>query len=542
MAGRQDVVNRKLRETSGERLAFANRRRRVPLSATTNQSLDPGLAAANTSGRGTRLSAYAERLIPLCGAIGVLFVSWARPTNLDVSWLLTVNERILAGVSPYQGVIELNPPASILLYRIPALVAKLLSIRAELVVAGMLALLVASVLGYAARILSRYELSESAGNGVFLAASAFVLSVLPFDEIAQREHFATIFIFPYALIAIARAAGKQIAPRDGLVAGTMLGLCIAIKPHFALCALMVGGFEAVRSRDIRALFRIEHWAAGAVAVAYFAASMIFYPKFFSDILPEIADLYLPLRIDLVELMKRAALPILLPAAICWIFRSPRLNTGTIVLLLIAAGFLCAYLIQGKGWNYHAYPFVAFSLIAASWAMQQWRSEAAGGARKLGLLVLAIALLLPARLFFRADVSHPGLTAAITRLAPHPRILTIAFPQNLGHPLTRDIGGIWVGRSWGLWATEGAVLMKKRVGDDPALRAKADAYFENDRLMLTQDIENQHPDIVLLQETIGFDFARWIAESPRLQAAMTDYRLVETIDGVEIFQRRGDALG
>jgi hypothetical protein len=513
-----------------------------PLSATTNESVGPGPSAATSSPPEARLGANVERLIPLGAAIGALAVQLMRPTNLDVSWLLTVNDRILAGASAYQGVIELNPPASILLYRIPALVAKLLSIRAEYVLAGMLALLLAGVLTYAARILSRYELSGSASNGAFLAASAFVLSILPFDEIAQREHFATIFIFPYALIAIARASGKQITLRDGLIAGAMLGLCVAIKPHFGLCALMVSGFEAFRSRDVRALFRIEHWAAGAVAIAYFAASMIFFPRFFSDILPEVADLYLPLRIDLVELLKRAALAILLPVSICWIFRNRDRNVGTIVLLLIGAGFLCAYLIQGKGWNYHAYPFVAFSLIAASWAMQQRQSQVAGHARKLGLLVLAVALILPAPLFFRADVSHPGLAAAITRLAPHPKILAIAFPQNLGHPLVRDIGGLWVGRTWGLWATGGAVLMKARVGDDPVLRAKADAYFENDRLMLTQDIESQRPDIVLLQETIGFDFAQWIAGSPRLQAAMTHYRLVETIDGVEIFQRRDDVLG
>jgi hypothetical protein len=362
------------------------------MSATANESLGPRLAATTSSGWGAQLGANFGKLIPLGAAIGALAVQLIRPTNLDVSWLLTVNDRILAGVSAYQGVIELNPPASILLYRIPALIAKLLSIRAELVVAGMLALLIAGVLGYAARILSRYELSGSASNGVFLAASAFVLSVLPFDEIAQREHFATIFIFPYALIAIARAEGKQIALRDGLIAGAMLGLCIAIKPHFALCALMVSGFEAFRSRDVRALFRIEHWAAGAVVIAYFAASMIFFPKFFSDILPEVADLYLPLRIDLIELARRAALPILLPISICWIFRNRAQNAGTIVLLMIGAGFLCAYLIQGKGWNYHAYPFVAFSLIAAGWAMQQWQREAAGLARKRGLLVLAVALM------------------------------------------------------------------------------------------------------------------------------------------------------
>jgi hypothetical protein len=510
--------------------------------ATTNESLGPHLAAATSSGRGAQLAAYFERLIPLGAAIAALAVALMRPTNLDVSWLLTVNERILAGASAYQGVIELNPPASILLYRIPVLVAKLLSIRPEFAVAGMLALLIAGVFAYAASILSRYRLGAAACNGVFLAASAFVLSVLPFDEIAQREHFAAIFIFPYALIAIARSTGKKIAPGDGLVAGAMLGLCIAIKPHFALCALMVAGYEAFRSRDIRTFFRIEHWAAGAIALAYFVASVIFYPRYFSDILPMLADLYLPIRLGLVELVKRAALAAVLPVSLCWIFRHREQNAGTIVLLMIGAGFLCAYLIQGKGWSYHAYPFVAFFLIAASWAIQQSQNEAAGLTRRLGVAVLAITVILSAPRFFRADVSHPGLAAAITRLAPHPKILALAFPQNLGHPLTRDIGGVWVGRTWGLWATGGAALMKERVGDDPVLRAKADAYFENDRLMLTQDIESQRPDIVLLQETIGFDFVQWIAQSPRLQAAMTDYRLVETIDGVEIFQRRSDALG
>src|ERR1700722_6597626 len=362
------------------------------MSATANESLGPRLAATTSSGWGAQLGANFGKLIPLGAAIGALAVQLIRPTNLDFLWLLTVNARILAGVSAYQGVIELNPPASILLYRIPALIAKLLSIRAELVVAGMLALLIAGVLGYAARILSRYELSGSASNGVFLAASAFVLSVLPFDEIAQREHFATIFIFPYALIAIARAEGKQIALRDGLVAGAMLGLCIAIKPHFALCALMVSGYEAFRSRDIRTFFRIEHLAAGAVALAYFVASVIFYPRYFSDILPMLADLYLPIRLGLVELVKRAALAAVLPVSLCWIFRHRGQNAGTIVLLMIGAGFLCAYLIQGKGWSYHAYPFVAFFLIAASWAIQQSQDEAAGLTRKLGLVVLAITLI------------------------------------------------------------------------------------------------------------------------------------------------------
>jgi hypothetical protein len=523
------------------RLAFPHGSVRV--SATASDRIAVARQASEAPGEaGLRRDAYGERLIPLAAFVGALVVQLMRPTNLDVSWLLTVNERILAGATPYRDVIELNPPASILLYRIPVLVAKLLSLPSEWVVAALFALLIGGVLAYAAGVLARYQLSAVRNHTVFLIVAALVFAILPFDEMAQREHFATIFMFPYAIVAIARASGKKIGLADGLISGMMLGLSIAIKPHFVLCALLVAGFDFARSREIRGIFRIEHWAASAVVLAYFVGGLVFFPKFFSDILPMVTDLYLPLRIRLPELIRRAATPILIPLCICWIFRGRRQYNGIAVFLLVGAGFLAAFLIQGKGWNYHLYPAIAFFLMAAGWALQGTEGEVGRFPHKLGFALMAAALILPAPRFFRPDVSHPGLEAAIERLVPHPRILTIGFLQNLGHPLTRDVGGVWVGRTWGEWTTGGALAMMERAGDDQAKRAKALAYFEGDRQMLTEDIETQHPDIILLEETRGFDFQQWIAQLPRLQAAMARYRLADTIDGVEIYQPRDGASG
>ena len=481
------------------------------------------------------------RLIPLGAALAAFAIQLLRPTNPDVSWLLTVNERILAGATPYKDVVELNPPASILLYRLPAMIGKLLSARPEWVVAAMAALLVGVALAYAGNFIARYRLSASEDNGVFLIVAGLVLAVLPFDELAQRDHIATIFMLPYALVAIARASTQRIALADALVAGALLGLGVAIKPHFALCALLVGGFQAWRSRDIRALLRIEYWAAGTVAAAYLAGAALFFPLFFSDVLPKLADVYLPLRLDALTLATRIATLIALPLAVCWICRDRQRNAGTSVLLLIGAGFVGAYLAQGKGWGYHAYPAVAFFLIAAGWAAQQAESEARGLPRLLGALLLAAALILPLPRFVRADPSNPALAAAILRLAPHPRMLAIAFPLNFGHPLTRDIGGVWVGRTWGLWETGGALFMKAHAGDDPARRAKADAYFDDDRLGAARDILTQRPDIVLIQETPGFDFAQWIDGSPPLRAAMSLYVRADVVGDAEIYQRRDETI-
>jgi hypothetical protein len=485
-----------------------------------------------------KISFQADAWLPWGAALGALAVQLLRPTNQDVSWLLTVNDRILAGATAYRDVIELNPPAAIWLYRLPALAAKAMSLRAEYVLAAMLALLIGAVLAYVRSIVTRYGLGAKANNGLMLGVTAFVLAILPLDEFAQREHFATIFIVPYAFVAIARIKGVKVTLADGLVSGLMLGLCVAIKPHFALCALLVCGFEITRARNIRAALNAEHWVAAAIALAYVAMIPIFYPIYLSDMAPKLSEVYLPLRLGLGALILRVAVLLAGPLAICWMRRDRRQDEGTVVLLLIAAGFLGAYLVQGKGWGYHAYPAIAFCIFAAGWAMQGPMREAGDGMRKLIVpTLLAASLLLPMMRFYEPDPQEPALAAAIERLAPHPKMLTIAFPLRLGHPLTRDVGGTWVGRTWGLWASGGAFQMKARAGADPVLRAKAEAYFEEDRRMLAQDIETQRPDIVLVEKFADFDMAAWIAQTPRLQAALEGYDLADTVGDVQILRLR-----
>ena len=490
----------------------------------------------------SRLGFRLDWLWPLAAALTGLAIQSLRPTNHDVSWLLTVNDKILAGGTAYRDIIELNPPGSILLYRLPALVGRMLSIPAEFVVQGMLAALICAVLIFAQRLMSRYALSSRASNNLFLGALAFVLAILPFDDLAQREHLATIFIIPFAFVALARQGGGKVLLWESLISGMMLGLCIAIKPYFALCALLVFAAQFKR-QGVGAVRNLEYWAAAAVALAYVAVALLWFPAFFSDTLPLIADLYLPVRLDMVKLVQRMVLSTFVPLSICWIYRTPRAHDGAAVFLLIAAGFFGAYLIQGKGWPYHAYPVITFCLIAAAWTIQQQAShESTPWWRSPGMLLLATAMLWPLPRFYQPEASNPALEAAISKIAPHPKISSIGFSINLGHPTVRDVGGVWVGRMWGLWATGGALLMKERFATDPAMRAKAESYFEGDRLMLTQDIETQRPDIILVEKLKAFDWFEWAAGSPRLQAALDKYELADSVGDVAVLKLKNGPNG
>ncbi|TIT27232.1 MAG: hypothetical protein E5W86_09950, partial [Mesorhizobium sp.] len=120
------------------------------------------------------------------------------PTNVDVSWLLVVCERLLNGERLNTDMLETNPPFSIWLYMPFVLLERLTGIAAEFWLAlGVVCLGLASLV-VCARILTRADpIYRQAGGFWVLAAVAFmVLCFLP-DQFGQREQFALIGILPW---------------------------------------------------------------------------------------------------------------------------------------------------------------------------------------------------------------------------------------------------------------------------------------------------------------------------------------------------------
>ena len=79
----------------------------------------------------------AGALAPILGVIAAAaFFQPFLTTTTDVSWLITLSERILAGQTPYVDFLELNPPASLLLYLAPVAVARLTGAAPEFMVAA----------------------------------------------------------------------------------------------------------------------------------------------------------------------------------------------------------------------------------------------------------------------------------------------------------------------------------------------------------------------------------------------------------------------
>jgi hypothetical protein len=134
-------------------------------------------------------------------------------------------------------------------------------------------------------------------------------------------------------------------------------------------------------------------------------------------------------------------------------------------------------------------------------------------------------------FDKAFDARP-LWTTIAHLGPHPKILAITGEPGLGHPLTRALEGTWVSRQPSLWVAAYLQIMRRGAPLDPRQNAALDLYAARERAMLIEDIKNNEPTVVLV-DNFSDNWSKWLADNPDVAAVLRDYRPVATIDDIEI---------
>jgi hypothetical protein len=482
----------------------------------------------------------ALRLAPWL-ALAVLFavavvLRHVLPANTDVSWLLTVAERVLDGQRLYVDVIETNPPMAVLTYIPGIAIARALGWPAEMVTDGLVFAAIFASLGMAAYILKNsMVLRDVAGWPLALLAFA-ILAVLPTKVFGQREHIAVVELLPaLALYAIRM---KRESPPFGavLAAGIGAGLVLSFKPHFAIGIFCGLAALAIYARSWRILFAPENFIAAAIAAIYVLCTIVFYPAYLSVIVPLVRDIYILVGASPIEMIKTPAVPIWAAAmfAALVLKRTGRIDSTLLLLLATSFGFMLVFFLQRKGWPYHSYPMIAFAMLGLGYALAvRTPRDRALGLFAMATLALAFvqSILWFNWAFDKAFDARP-LWASIARLGPHPKILAITGEPGLGHPLTRALQGTWVSRQQGLWVA--AYLRNPRSGLslDPQRKAALDVYAARERAMLIEDIKKNQPTVVLVDNFSDY-WSNWLQDNPDVAGLLADYRLVATINDIEV---------
>lgn len=441
--------------------------------------------------------------------------------NSDVAWLLTVAEKMLDGNVLYRDILETNPPFSVYLYTPAVIVARAFSLRPESMVDAMAILLALASLYASYRIAPKKPPPRDVHGAAIGLTALAVLTLLPGVAFGEREHIALILFMPCLALALRRAAGESARAGAVLTAGVCAGTVVCIKPHFALAVATASLAAALARRSWRPLFAPEHFIAAGIGAVYVASIFVLHPAFWSDILPLVRLLYIPVRKPLADMLD-GALPVFaleLAAIAAWLAlrRREAIDLAFAVTGAAMLGFLLAALVQGKGWPYHFYP--AFGLLALMVAGAAFRREQPGA--EPVTLAISIALAAQFWLWFGAGLDMRGLDAKVRAIKERPAMISIVSDFAAGFPTVRSVGGIWVGRAFSRWVSWHAMGLAAEAGGDAGLIAAYRAAEAADRRELASDILAGRPDVILI-ERAPFDFLGWARRDAQIAALITCY--------------------
>ena len=498
---------------------------------------------ASTSVAHSRLSTLLRNSWMILAVVAVALLERALVDLVgDVSWLLTLCEKILAGQKPYIDFIETNPPVAIYMYLAPVAFAKLIGVSPELAVGSFVFVGVGASIWISAHIL-REALIPQLGNLWHLAAFfAALLLVLPGAVFAQREHVALIAFLPFLAVALARAHGRTVDWRWIVVAGLCAGFVAVIKPYLATAVAVTAFAAAITAKSWRPIFALENWIAAIMLGVYAAGVVKFFPVFIEDLLPVTMAVYVPMQAPIFEFITLGSSPLWFGAILValLILQRDAMSPRFLILFAASAGFAVSFFLQRKGWAYHAYPMLTLALAAligaflTKWPLAAWTNRndlvlrTVSGAFIVVLLIMNFSWLSTAR-----DTSK--LVEPIKRAIQNPKIIAFSDGTDTGFPLTRKVGGDWVSRTCCLWIAAGGMVMKVK-DRDPAKVPFYDSFIERERLSLLEDVKRHKPDILIF-ERVRFDWLKWAKEDPHMVRELENYTQLVDINDILVLRRK-----
>jgi len=452
----------------------------------------------------------------------------------DTSWLLIVAERVLHGQRLYSQVIEVNPPLSVLLYEPAVMLADALGLKPDPVAGGLCMLGVLVSLGLSGAILRPLIGDDPLRGWKLAAAGAFALAVLPAAAFGEREHIAVMALLPFVASTVLRAEGRRLHWAFAVLVGLGLGLAVAIKPHFAAVAGLPALWAMWKSRSFRPWAQLELWIGALVFGGYAAWALVAYPNYLADFMPVLRDVYLPVRTSFAEMVTLPSIPAAVAGyAVARLLKLERRWMAAPMLAALGGGV--AYLVQGKGWPYHAYPMLAFTALGLLGPVAMVPPAKAGAWTRLDRFMLLFPSLVA--VWWLASYRDPGqLARQVAAVAPpSPRLISITGNLGIGIPLVPALDGVWVGSTHSDWVSEGALRREERGGLDPATRARLDRLIDQDRSRLAHDIQVGRPDVILVEHK-KFDWRGWALKNPLIASEFTHYRFAGKVREVEVWAR------
>ncbi len=280
---------------------------------------------------------------------------WEQVPNTDVTYITLSAGRMLDGLRMSEAYYDTNMPLSIMAQIPAAALAKFTGIPIYYAISIYALSLLALSLAAVAKLLTYFKELGVEQRIIILSAYLYANTMLADYDFGQKDHLLGMALFPLVLtqILITRKTTLPNALKISvLAAGSFF---ILIKPHFGIVPACIFIHRSLTQRRLSVVFDKDFlWLAG-MAIGYIAVLFFFFADFLTIILPDVITYYAS---DISEKVVATGVILILKAIVPFFIAQLFFKNAPSLISafsLITALCFIPFIMQGKGWAYHALP-------------------------------------------------------------------------------------------------------------------------------------------------------------------------------------------
>jgi putative flippase GtrA len=472
-------------------------------------------------------------LIVLPGAALLAVVMRNLPLTHDVIWQLWIARQMLGGAELYSQINEINPPLWFWMGMPLHLLARACALPAPMILVWFILLLALA----SALLVGRIGRFESPRERALAMVMTLVIGLFTsIYDFAQREQILLIGAIPYALLIAARIRGERPSVPLGAAIGVLASLGFALKHYFVLAPL---GLELLLAWHLRRAWRplrTETLILAVLGCAYATAVLVLTPAFLTVMVPMVQAAYFgfetPVWMWFDETIQALWLLELVALASLGAPRLIRKRPEMQALAICVLAFLATYLLQRKGWQYHAMATSGMLLMLLSslgWAHGQRLAQLTAKPLVCVIIVLHLAFS-----FFQRPYDNerePFIARYIDHTPQGSAVLIMASNPMWGWPAVEHRHRVWASRYGALWMLPAFGRARADHTMTPTLAAlERTVRVENHADMVCAApglilIENHEPNF--LSRPVDFDtLAFFSQDKPFRDYLDANYRLID----------------
>jgi hypothetical protein len=441
----------------------------------------------------------------------------------DVASQLWIATRMHEGAHLYRDIIEVNPPLWFWMGIPFERLAALLHVQAATILIVSFGLMIALSLAATERLIRHIPPGR---RTIFLAYGTLVLAAMPWLHVGQREQIVLIGAVPYAALIASRREGRPVPVALAIAVGVAAALGFALKHYFLVVPAMLELWLLSGVGRRWRPFRPETLAIVGVGVAY-AAALLIERDYLTRMVPLVRLAYgkfgpqsIWLLFNPYAILTAGLLAFTATHGLVLLKRS---SSTAAALFIAGVAFAATFVIQFKGWPYHAIPMLGCASLALAALLAETASPPAV-LRIIGPALLALPLAASASEAAHRVTPNPDAIEAVAGLSPGDRVGFLTTDTSVPSWVSLQFGLRDPSRYNGIWMMQAVVENELHGDSDPRISAFGREVVAN----TVTDYRCRPPKRILAQRpppaVRGFDMIAFYSRNAAFVELLSHYRV------------------